>query len=76
MLYFGCIIFGIIVGIIFEYLREKNKKIYGVIEVDDKKNICRFLVDSKNVSDPNNNKAIFRIVHNIDIRDNNTDYNE
>lgn len=67
---------GIIIGIIFMVLKNKIKQTQGIIQVDEKKNLCRILVTSADLSNFKCKKVLFKVEHNIDIRDNNTDYNE
>lgn len=67
---------GIIIGIFFMFLRNKTKQTHGTIQVDEKKKLCRILVTSKELENIRCKKVMFDVEHNIDIRDNNIDYNE
>lgn len=67
---------GIIIGIFFMFLKNKTKQTHGIIQVDEKKNLCRILVTSKELGNIRCKKVTFNVEHNIDIRDNNIDYNE
>lgn len=61
------LIVGIILTIIFYHFKNKHSKIAGVIEVDIQSNLCKFQVTTTELSDLRTKKAMFKVVHDVDL---------
>ena len=61
------IIIGIFISIIFIYFKNKHSKVAGLIEVDIQSNLCKFQITSTELSDLKTKKAMFKVVHDVDL---------
>lgn len=58
---------GIIVGILFMVLKQKNEIIHGVVHVDHETKNCIFSITSDQLADRSKKTAVFVINHNAEI---------
>jgi uncharacterized membrane-anchored protein YhcB (DUF1043 family) len=61
------IIIGIFISIIFIHFKNKYSKVAGLIEVDIQSNLCKFQITSTELSDLKTKKAMFKVVHDVDL---------
>ena len=61
------VIAGISISVIFTYFKNRHSKIAGLIEVDIQSNLCKFQVTSTELSDLKTKKAMFKVVHGVDL---------
>lgn len=61
------VIAGISLTVIFMYFKNKHSKIAGLIEVDIQSNLCKFHITSTELSDLKTKKAMFNVVHGVDL---------
>lgn len=67
-LYFsGGIFCGIVILLIFLMIRNRYNRVAGIMEVDEKNNLCKIIVTSKELSNIKTKIAIFKIEHNVDL---------
>ena len=59
LIFIGGALFGIAIAFIF----RKKDEIHGIIEVDHKTELVRFLIASDGLSDIRTKKAVFEIKH-------------
>lgn len=58
---------GIIVGIVFMIIKQRNEKIHGIVHVDHKTESCIFSITSDQLTDRKKKTAVFIINHNAEI---------
>lgn len=61
------IIIGVILSIIFINIKNRYSIITGVIEVDIQSNLCKFHITSSELSNLKTKKAMFKVIHNVDL---------
>lgn len=76
MEYMLYIILGIIIGLSLSIMWKSKTTTVGVIQVDHKSGLCKVCITSDDLANTKCKKAVFKIDHNITIRENNNDYNE
>ena len=57
------IIAGIALSVIFVNIKNRHLKITGLIEVDIQSNLCKFHIDSTELSNLKTKKVLFKVVH-------------
>lgn len=60
-------IFGLILGWILNFVKEQNRSIKGVIQIDPKTKMCRVTILDEHIADSEIDKVTFLVSHDADI---------
>lgn len=63
MLYAIIFLIGIIIGIAIRKGIESFSKIYGIIEIDERTQMCKVKITSSELGNLKTKKAMFKIIH-------------
>lgn len=58
---------GVSCSIIYCNIKKRHEKIAGVIAVDNQSNLCKFHIESNDLSDSRTKKVTFNVVHGVDL---------
>lgn len=65
-----CIIFlivGFTIGFIFCMIFKRRDEVHGKVEIEPSTGLCRFIISSDEIANPNKKYAVFKISHNAII---------